>query len=342
MEIIIAYFKKPFIKRLLVLIIFAFALFLIRQQITLFLLTFIFIYLVNTAQKHVSRIASGFIKLNRKVVIVALYVIIAGLLFLLIYSYVPRIVQQVTDIVKSVTYFILNYDMMTKTNNIILSYIYDYLQKIDIQSYIKDSGSYIISFVSNAGGFSVNLIVSVLLSLFFLLEKEQIMTFIQQFKTSKLAWFYVELEYFGGKFTNSFGKVIQTQILISLINSAISVVILSIMQFHNTIGLFIMVFILGLVPVAGVFISIVPLSIIAYTVGGFNYIIYMIILITALHVLEGYILNPKLMSQNTKLPVFVTFLVLIVSEHLMGIWGLIVGIPITVFFLDVLEVKRDT
>ena len=106
-------------------------------------------------------------------------------------------------------------------------------------------------------------------------------------------------------------------------------------------ALFILIFILGLIPVAGVIISLIPLSIIAYNLGGFTYIIYVLILIIVLHTLEAYVLNPKLMSHNTKLPIFVTFLVLIVSEHLFGAWGLIVGIPIAMFLLDIFEVQTN-
>ncbi|MFL6558003.1 MAG: AI-2E family transporter, partial [Bacillus sp. (in: firmicutes)] len=35
------------------------------------------------------------------------------------------------------------------------------------------------------------------------------------------------------------------------------------------------------------------------------------------------------------------FLVLIFSEHFFGVWGLIVGIPVFVFLLDVLEVTES-
>ena len=37
-----------------------------------------------------------------------------------------------------------------------------------------------------------------------------------------------------------------------------------------------------------------------------------------------------------KLPIFFTFLILIVSEHLMGVWGLLLGIPLFIFVLDVI------
>ena len=47
------------------------------------------------------------------------------------------------------------------------------------------------------------------------------------------------------------------------------------------------------------------------------------------------------MSAKTNLPVFYTFMILIFSEHFLGIWGLIIGIPIFIFLLDVLDVNND-
>jgi predicted PurR-regulated permease PerM len=47
------------------------------------------------------------------------------------------------------------------------------------------------------------------------------------------------------------------------------------------------------------------------------------------------------MSAKTELPIFFTFTVLIFSEHFFGIWGLIIGIPIFVFLLDILDVVNN-
>lgn len=339
MEIIIEFIKKPFIKRILVLIIITVLLYFVRSKITLLLLTFIFIYLVDSAQRHISRLLSNFFNINTKAVIISLYLIMAGLLFLFSYLYVPEIIKQVTNVIYYITNFILNMKTRANTDNAILNYVYDYLQKLDIQNYVKNNATSIINVLSNVSSIGINIIMAVVLSLFFLLEKGKIVVFLSGFQHSKIRWIYDELKYFGTKFANSFGKVIQTQIFISFINSVISTLVLTFLHFPNTVGLFMMIFILGMVPVAGVIISIMPLSIIAYSIGGINYNICVIILIVILHVLESYILNPKLMSHNTKLPVFITFLILIISEHLMGIWGLIVGIPITMFILDILEVR---
>nr|MBC9720891.1 AI-2E family transporter [Lactobacillus sp.] len=99
------------------------------------------------------------------------------------------------------------------------------------------------------------------------------------------------------------------------------------------------VFILSLIPVAGVIISLIPLSLVAYSVGGLRYVIYIFIVIMIIHAIEAYILNPKFMASKTELPIFYTFVVLLVGEHFLGTWGLIVGVPIFTFLLDILGVK---
>ena len=134
--------------------------------------------------------------------------------------------------------------------------------------------------------------------------------------------------------------MIEAQFIIAVVNTVLTIISLWIMDFPQLFGLGIMIFFLGLIPVAGVIISLVPLSLIAYTVGGFVQVLYILIIIVIIHAIEAYILNPKLMSSKTDLPIFYTFIVLIFSEHFFGVWGLIIGIPIFAFLLDVLEVTN--
>lgn len=111
--------------------------------------------------------------------------------------------------------------------------------------------------------------------------------------------------------------------------------------FPYLFALSIMIFLLSLIPVVGFVISLVPLCIIGYNIGGLEMVIYVLAMIAILHFMEGYFLNPKLMSSKMNLPMFYTFVVLLFSEHYIGVWGLILGIPIFVFFLDILEITRD-
>ncbi|MBA1393871.1 AI-2E family transporter, partial [Lactobacillus sp. XV13L] len=133
--------------------------------------------------------------------------------------------------------------------------------------------------------------------------------------------------------------MLEAQVIIATVNTVLTAIVLTILRFPSIPSLAMMVFFLSMIPVAGVIVSLIPLSIIGYTVGGLQTMIYVWIAIFAIHALETYVLNPKLMSSRTHLPIFVTFVVLLVSEQLLGTWGLIVGIPIFTFFLDVLGVQ---
>ncbi|MBJ8056355.1 AI-2E family transporter, partial [Bacillus cereus] len=113
--------------------------------------------------------------------------------------------------------------------------------------------------------------------------------------------------------SRTFGKVLEAQFIIATVNCVLTTIALGIMGFPQLFGLAVMVCLLGLIPVAGVVISLVPLSIIAYTLGGGMYVLYIVLVIVIIHAIEAYFLNPKLMSAKTELPIFFTFIVLIFS-----------------------------
>jgi predicted PurR-regulated permease PerM len=182
--------------------------------------------------------------------------------------------------------------------------------------------------------------MSFILSFFYTIELKQMYSFSRLFLTSELfSWLFEDIYYFGKKFVNTFGVVLEAQFFIALCNTALTTICLMFMHMPQILALALMVFIFSLVPVAGVIISLIPLSMVGYSVGGIRDVIYIIIMIIAIHALESYVLNPKFMSSRTELPIFYTFVVLLVSEKLFGTWGLIVGVPIFTFLLDIMGIK---
>lgn len=341
MEWIITYLKKPTVRRFMLLAVMAFILYLCRSMITLFLLTFIFIFLINAAQKLIYSKVSKYIPIKRTIIIVSIYVIIITLIGLFLWYYIPKIAAQTVDVFKLISGAV--HEIMTKDTlgNSMLDSIRDKLRTVDWNSVMQKASNTLFSYIGSVGTLSVDFLLSIILSMFFLLQKGRCKRFMRGFKNSKISWLYDEMAYFSSKFANTFGKVIETQILISFINCLLSIAMLAILGFPSVLGLGVMIFVLGLIPVAGVFISLFPLCIVAFSVGGLTYIIYVLIIIAVLHTVESYILNPKLMSSKTNLPVFFTFLIITVSGHFFGIWGLLVGIPVFVFILDVLGVDMS-
>ncbi|MGA3432915.1 AI-2E family transporter [Lactiplantibacillus plantarum] len=85
----------------------------------------------------------------------------------------------------------------------------------------------------------------------------------------------------------------------------------------------------------------IPLTLLGFASGGLIRVVWIIVLVILIHAFESYFLHPRLMADRTDLPVFVTFITLIIMESLLGAWGLIIGIPIVSFFLDILGVQNS-
>lgn len=305
-----------------------------RSMINLILLTFIFSFLMDRLVEFTAKR----IRLNRRLLVLIMYTLIVGLLAFGLVKYLPIITLEISELIKRITAFYTQ-----PHENVVINYIETIISNNQIAAYLENGFSFLLKSFTDISKTSVEILIALILSLFFLLEKPRLQAFTSKFKSSKIAPFYNEIEFFGKKFTRTFGKVIEAQFIIAIINCVLSVIALMIMGFPQIIGLAIMIFFLGLIPVAGVFISLIPLCLIAYTIGGFIKVVYVLIAIAVIHGIEAYILNPKLMSSKTDLPVFYTFIVLIFSQNFFGVWGLIIGIPVFVFLLDVLEVtNKDT
>ncbi|MBC1492034.1 AI-2E family transporter [Listeria booriae] len=332
MEAFINLFYNRSFRRVLVFVLVAFVLYLMRSMIDIILLTFIFSFLINRLENFILKRIS----IYRKIIVIVLYALIALGITLLIVKYIPMLIEQLDQLIRSINSF------YTKPgNNETVNYIMNLLKEFEVTKYVNDGVQFLFAYLANIGVVAMNTFIALILSLFFSLGKERLILFTSKFGHSKVAFIYEELSYFGRKFNETFGKVIEAQFMIALVNCVLTTIALWIMGFPQLFSLAIMVFLLGLIPVAGVIISMVPLTIIAYAIGGVNYVLIILVLVVVIHAIESYILNPKLMSAKTDLPVFYTFIILIFSEHFFGIWGLIVGIPVFMFLLDVLGVINE-
>ncbi|OPJ59879.1 AI-2E family transporter [Clostridium oryzae] len=320
-------FNKNLIKRIIEFAVLGLLVYLMRDLFNLFFLTFLFSYLIYNMQKflvdktHIPRV----------IVILLLYVVIVGFIVFFIYRYVPELIKQFRIMLWEIS--------KVKVPDEFAKYINPIIEKFDISKYSEKYMGTIVEVGKNVAQLSLNIFLAIILSMFFVLENEKIRKLLAKFRKSKIAGVYSYFEYFGVNFLNSFGKVIQAQILIAFVNSILSIIVLWILGFPQLIGLGFMIFVLSFIPVAGVVISLVPLSLIAFSIGGPIKVVYVLIMIVLLHCLESYVLNPKLMADKTKLPMFFTFILLILGEHFMGIWGLLLSIPLFIFFLDIINVK---
>jgi len=325
--------KSQVFKRFITLLIVFIFLYAMKDMLSLMLLTFVFTYLIDNVSRFLINKLDNKIRINYKVMILTVSLVVTAMLFIIIIDFLPLVIHEFKQVVRQI-----NEIYSSPQNNQFIDLIQEKLDQIYGSIFSTEGINYIVQSISNISKVGINIIIALILSIFFLLEKDKIIQFTSKFRQSKISGIYSELQFLGGKFISSFGKVIEVQIVIATINGVLSTIGLWIIGFPHLLGFGMMVMLLGLIPVAGVIISLVPLSIVAFNNGGLVQVVYVLILIALLHAFEAYILNPKLMSSKTKLPIFYTLSILIISEHIAGILGLIVGIPVFMFILDIIEV----
>lgn len=320
------------LRRFVVLALLIWVLYLVRGMLSAILLTFIFTYIVVHWVRFVQRWLP---KLPSLLVVLATYVVLIAAVYFAVTKYLPLLITQIIKMVNSVLKFYQSQD-----GSWLIKQLNHYISAKTVTAQVKHGINLAFSTLTSLTKMAVTFFMSFILSFFYTIELRQMYSFSRLFLTSDLfSWLFEDIYFFGKKFVNTFGVVLEAQFFIALCNTALTTICLMFMHMPQILALALMVFVFSLVPVAGVIISLIPLSMVGYSVGGIRDVIYIIIMIIAIHALESYVLNPKFMSSRTELPIFYTFVVLMVSEKLFGTWGLIVGVPIFTFLLDIMGVK---
>ena len=302
-------------------------------------ITFILVYLFYNLLSGVQKKLFSKLPFNvpNGLVLALLYIVFIGILVILGSEVVPKAAVWVTAFTEQIINFdieafksALSPRLAEAINNFDLDSGFNYL----VTLLITKLGE----FSARIGSLTFSLIVSMLLSFVIVVEKDDIVEFGKRVEDSKISFIYNYFMIFGGNFCKTFGKVMKVQLIIALVNSALSMIGLKFIGFEAIVPFGVMIFVLGLIPVAGVIISLFPLCIMALNIGGIIKIVEVCIMVCVLHAIEAYILNPKLMSAKTRLPVCFVFIILLVGEHYMGVWGLIMGVPIFIFIMSMFDV----
>ena len=76
-----------------------------------------------------------------------------------------------------------------------------------------------------------------------------------------------------------------------------------------------------------------PAAFLALKVGGLGHVLWLIAAILIIHAIEAYLLNPLIYGRHLRLHPLAVLVILLVAEHLFGVWGLLLGVPIAAFVL---------
>jgi len=212
-------------------------------------------------------------------------------------------------------------------------YLGNALQKV-LRQYTNAAAaltSEVLSFISR---FAIQLFVSLVLSFMTVWDLPRISRGIQSLKTSRIAPLYNTIAPSLEVFATLFGKALQAQARIAAVNTILTALGMWGLKIPGVGLMSMMVFTCGFIPIAGVLISTIPIGFVALTEYGFIKLALVLVMITGVHFVEAYGLNPAIYSAHLKLHPLMVLAVLVVAEHSLGVWGLLLAVPMTVFALD--------
>jgi predicted PurR-regulated permease PerM len=98
---------------------------------------------------------------------------------------------------------------------------------------------------------------------------------------------------------------------------------------------------LQFVPNIGLVLALVGPSIAALISGGFNRLLYVLILYAVLVVIDGLFLQPYLMRRTAKVPIWASLITPIVLGILLPFWGVLLSAPLLAVFFTYRAKARE-
>ena len=389
-------FKKAIAYGLLILCLYIF-----KDFLGIFLLTFIFSYLFFSLACFFQKKMKDYSKKNKKfsflsiiplwIIVLLEYLVFIGIIIYLVSNIIPTIKTEVTSIVDEFSiiseeevfwekYWIIDEELAQKywrpesgskkiirwvndfkssilqklilidpeDNLKLTEYIENFWKDIDIKAF----SWWVVTNLSVLGNSILKILLALVLSFIFIVDRKKLWTYLHKVKSSNFSFLYKEYDLLLEKVVKSFWLILKAQSMIALANSILTVIGLmiigfifgneSIPTFPYILTLWLVVFVFGYVPVLWVVLSSIPIMLVAYiSYWDPMVLVTIVMLIIIIHMIEAYYLNPKIVSSFLEVPVSLTFIILIISEHFFWLAWLLVWISLFYFSLWLLQDFND-
>ena len=183
-----------------------------------------------------------------------------------------------------------------------------------------------------------DLFVTIVVSVYMLLERSDIKSFLQNLskaifdkKTNEaIARYYRK--------TNSiFFSFITSQLLDAIIVGIVTGIAMSIMKVKYAVLLGFLIGLFNIIPYFGAIVAVIIAVIITIFTGGFIQAIWLAVVVVALQQIDANIINPKILGNSLNLsPILVIFAVTVGGAYF-GILGMFLGVPVIAFIKIILE-----
>lgn len=191
--------------------------------------------------------------------------------------------------------------------------------------------------VKSIVNFLKTLLVGVIVSIYLLATKERCTAHARKIAYSIFSEQNIRWVLRGAhKVDGIFSGFVRGKLLDSLIIGIICGVCLSILRIPYAMLISVIVGITNIIPVFGPFFGAIPSAFILLLTDPTKCLIF-IIFVIILQQVDGNIIGPKILGDSTGLSAFWVLFALLLFNHLMGFWGMLLGVPLFASFYYLLR-----
>ena len=276
-------------------------------------------------------------KKARTLSVTTVYLIVILLIVILFRVILPVVVDSVTDLLNNIqSYFEIAID---RYNNLPgdsvlkgdwVQEVIGNIQNINIKQYfnLDKIVDYVMGAV-NAVTSVFNVFVAVIVSIYILTERDQIIGFLKKFANALFKdTTYKNIDKYFNDSNEIFFKFIASQFLDAIVVGILVTIAMSIMniKFAPLLGFLIGLF--NMIPYFGAIIAVGIAAIITLITGGLSQTIWMLIVVIILQQIDANIINPKIVGQSLKVsPLLVIFAVTVGGAYF-GMLGMFLAVPV--------------
>lgn len=189
----------------------------------------------------------------------------------------------------------------------------------------KRNTEHALHYLSTLGHWALHALIGFVLAVVFVVDEDELLAVARGLDPRALP---ATLLRWLGYAADAVWVTLQFQVVVAACNAVLTWPILLFMGLGHTGALVFMIFVSGIVPVVGNFLSGLVLTLLAYQQSGIQGVVVFTILTFVLHKVESYYLNPRLAARHVRLPGFVLIVSLLVWEQLVGFVGLFLSFPV--------------
>ncbi len=189
------------------------------------------------------------------------------------------------------------------------------------------------AFANDAVVFLFQFVLSIIFSFLLIWDLPKTRERLQRYRTGRTADIYREIVPGLSAFSTMLGRAFEAQSVVAVVNALLSAIVFIALGLPSIALLAMIVFVCSYIPVLGMFLSTLPAAFLALRIGGIPHVLWLIAAILVIHAIEAYMLNPLIYGRHLRLHPLAVLVILVIAEHVVGVWGLLLGVPVAAFLV---------